>query len=149
MASIERNNLDIYDAVAAKWWSNDIRWVRDVEQPRAGDAWGGLSDISTGPTSMFLTLAVPAGSWQRPWLTRGACVTGIDPAVQAIDAARTHADASGKAIKYDVGVGEDLPYKDDCFDAVVCVDVLEHVARFDQSAGRSCPRPETGWHVPV
>ena len=35
--------------------------------------------------------------------------------------------AEGRHITYDVGVGENLPYADDAFDVVVCVDVLEHV----------------------
>jgi len=59
---------------------------------------------------------------------KGARVTGIDPAAQAIDAAQAHAEASNLTIRYDVGVGEILPYERDAFDAVVCVDVLEHVA---------------------
>ena len=59
---------------------------------------------------------------------RGAQVTGIDPAEVAIDAARAHARKGGLRIGYDVGVGESLPYNTASFDAVVCVDVLEHVA---------------------
>jgi 2-polyprenyl-6-hydroxyphenyl methylase/3-demethylubiquinone-9 3-methyltransferase len=59
---------------------------------------------------------------------RGAQVTGIDPAADAIAAARAHARAQDLRIGYDVGVGEALPYDTASFDAVVCVDVLEHVA---------------------
>ena len=58
---------------------------------------------------------------------RGALVTGIDPSAEAITAARIHAEAGGREIAYDVGAGETLPYADASFDAVVCVDVLEHV----------------------
>lgn len=60
--------------------------------------------------------------------TRGAAVTGIDPAAAAIEAASCHARIGGLQIAYDIGAGEALPYKDAAFDAVVCVDVLEHVA---------------------
>jgi 2-polyprenyl-6-hydroxyphenyl methylase/3-demethylubiquinone-9 3-methyltransferase len=31
MANAQRNNLDIYDEVAAQWWSDDIRWVRTLK----------------------------------------------------------------------------------------------------------------------
>lgn len=62
----------------------------------------------------------------------GASVTGIDPAHEAIRAAERHALQSGKLIRYDVGVGENLPYENESYDAVVCVDVLEHVASLSQ-----------------
>ena len=42
-------------------------------------------------------------------------------------AARQHAQQTNREIRYDVGVGEDLPYPDLSFDIVVSVDVLEHV----------------------
>ncbi|MEM9880798.1 MAG: bifunctional 2-polyprenyl-6-hydroxyphenol methylase/3-demethylubiquinol 3-O-methyltransferase UbiG, partial [Pseudomonadota bacterium] len=65
----------------------------------------------------------------------GAHVTGIDPAEKAIDAARARATNMGHDIRYDVGVGEHLPYADAAFDAVVCVDVLEHVSDLTQVIG--------------
>ena len=39
MAIIQRNNLDIYNDVAADWWSDDIRWVRTTARPfvKTGD----------------------------------------------------------------------------------------------------------------
>ena len=58
---------------------------------------------------------------------RGAKVTGIDPSEAAIAAARRHADANDLKIDYHVASGESLPFANDVFDVVVCVDVFEHV----------------------
>ncbi len=126
MAQTKRNNLEVYDEVASQWWSDDIRWVRTLKNLVPGRLkwfdchihWQGLTVLDLGCAGGFMAEALS---------DRGAQVTGIDPAAKAIDAARAHAAASGKSIQYDVGVGEDLPYKNGHFDAVVCVDVLEHV----------------------
>ena len=122
-----RNDLTIYDSVADRWWSNDIRWVRTLKNLVPGRLkwfdhqidWQGKAVLDLGCAGGFMAEALAA---------RGAQVTGIDPAAEAIDAARAHARATGLRIGYDVGVGEALPYDDASFDAVVCVDVLEHVA---------------------
>ena len=122
-----RNDLTIYDRVANHWWSDDIRWVRTLKNLVPGRLkwfdrqidWQGKAVLDLGCAGGFMAEALAA---------RGAHVTGIDPAADAIDAARAHARTTGLRIGYDVGVGEALPYDDSSFDAVVCVDVLEHVA---------------------
>jgi 2-polyprenyl-6-hydroxyphenyl methylase / 3-demethylubiquinone-9 3-methyltransferase len=122
-----RNDLTIYDKVADHWWSDDIRWVRTLKNLVPGRLkwfdrhidWRDKSVLDLGCAGGFMAEAMAA---------RGAVVTGIDPAVDAVAAARRHAEGAGLRIRYDVGVGEALPYADASFDAVVCVDVLEHVA---------------------
>ncbi len=131
MAQSAKNNLAIYDDVAHQWWSDDIRWVRTLKNMVPGRLawfdqmidWDGKSILDLGCAGGFMAEALD---------DRGAKVTGIDPASDAIAAARAHADANGRHIIYDVGVGEALPYKDASFDAVVCVDVLEHVSDLAQ-----------------
>ena len=122
-----RNDLTIYDKVAESWWSDDIRWVRTLKNLVPGRLtwfdrqidWQGRDVLDLGCAGGFMAEALAA---------RGARVTGIDPAEGAINAARAHARTQGLRIGYNEGVGEALPYDAACFDAVVCVDVLEHVA---------------------
>lgn len=126
MNEMSRNNLAIYDDVAAEWWSDEIRWVRTLKNlVPARLSWFDRYIDWTG--KRVLDLGCAGGFMAEALYDRGAEVTGIDPAAEAIAAARVHAESTGRAISYDVGVGEDLPYDGADFDAVVCVDVLEHV----------------------
>ena len=121
------NDLTIYDAVADRWWSDEVRWVRTLANlvparlvifDRA-IRWPGVRVLDLGCAGGFMSEALAR---------RGAQVTGMDPAAGAIAAARRHAAAVALDIRYDIGTGEALPYGDAAFDAVVCVDVLEHVS---------------------
>ena len=122
-----RNDLTIYDRVADQWWSDEVRWVRTLKNLVPGRLrwfdrqvdWRGKAVLDLGCAGGFMAEAMAA---------RGATVTGIDPAADAVEAARRHAAEGGLPIVYDVGVGEALPYADAAFDVVVCVDVLEHVS---------------------
>ncbi|MBY5932528.1 bifunctional 2-polyprenyl-6-hydroxyphenol methylase/3-demethylubiquinol 3-O-methyltransferase UbiG [Tateyamaria omphalii] len=126
MAQPDRNNLQIYDNVAADWWTGNVKWVRTLRNMVPGRLrwfdthidWAGKDVLDLGCAGGFMAEALAE---------RGGRITGIDPAAQAIEAARIHAKAMARDIRYDVGVGEKLPYPDYSFDAVVCVDVLEHV----------------------
>jgi 2-polyprenyl-6-hydroxyphenyl methylase / 3-demethylubiquinone-9 3-methyltransferase len=122
-----RNDLTIYDAAADRWWSDDIRWVRTLRNMVPGRLRWFDRQIDWADKDV-LDLGCAGGFMAEAMARRGARVTGIDPATEAIAAARAHARAGGLRISYDVGMGEALPYDGDAFDAVVCVDVLEHVA---------------------
>jgi len=121
-----RNDLTIYDKVADEWWSDEVRWIRTLKNLVPGRLswmdrqidWRGKRVLDLGCAGGFMAEALAE---------RGADVTGIDPAEDAIAAARAHAAQAGHDIAYDIGVGEELPYADAAFDALVCVDVLEHV----------------------
>jgi 2-polyprenyl-6-hydroxyphenyl methylase/3-demethylubiquinone-9 3-methyltransferase len=56
-----------------------------------------------------------------------ALVTGLDPAQENIEAARQHASAQGLAIDYRAGRVEDLAEQGLSYDAVICLEVVEHV----------------------
>jgi len=121
-----RNDLTIYDKVANRWWSDEIRWVRTLKNLVPGRlAWFDRQIDWQG--KVVLDLGCAGGFMAEAIAQRGAIVTGIDPATEAIEAARAHACAMGLSISYDVGIGEALPYDAASFDAVICVDVLEHV----------------------
>ena len=125
--SRQRNDLSIYDHVAERWWSDDVRWVRTLKNMvPARLAWFEQSIDWRGKN--VLDLGCAGGFMAEAIARKGADVSGIDPAAVAIAAAQSHAEGEGLSIRYSVGVGEALPYSDGAFDAIVCVDVLEHVS---------------------
>ncbi len=120
-------DVAIYDAVAAQWWDDSVRWVRTLRAmvparmaafDRVVGDWTGLDALDLGCAGGFMTEAIAA---------RGARAVGIDPSQGAVAAARAHAAGEGLQIRYLNGVGEALPFDEDSFDVVACVDVLEHV----------------------
>jgi 2-polyprenyl-6-hydroxyphenyl methylase/3-demethylubiquinone-9 3-methyltransferase len=121
-----RNNLKFYDQQAPHWWSeaatifplSKLNPLRFQYFDRHVSNWGGLRVLDVGC----------GGGYTCEFLAkRGAIVSGIDPSAACIEAAQAHAAASALTISYHIGVGEKLPFAAEQFDAVVCVDVLEHV----------------------
>jgi ubiquinone biosynthesis O-methyltransferase len=123
---IARNDLSIYDQYAEQWWTGGVRWLRTLQNLVPARLshfdtqidWRGKKVLDLGCGGGFLAEALAR---------RGAEVTGVDPAAGAIAIAMHHAKGEGLTIDYRVGVGENLLLADASLDAVVCVDVLEHV----------------------
>jgi 2-polyprenyl-6-hydroxyphenyl methylase/3-demethylubiquinone-9 3-methyltransferase len=65
----------------------------------------------------------------EPLARLGAQVTGIDPAAENIEAAKAHATAQGLGIAYETATAEEIVARGQNFDAVLLLEVVEHVPR--------------------
>jgi len=127
----KRNDLEFYDRSADEWWDEaaTIYALARLNPPRFAffdrhlTDWQGISVLDVGC----------GGGYTCEFMAhRGAIVSGIDQSAKCIDAAQRHAAVSQLSIDYQQGVAEALPHRDNTFDAVICVDVLEHVADVTQ-----------------
>ncbi|HEY9737829.1 MAG TPA: bifunctional 2-polyprenyl-6-hydroxyphenol methylase/3-demethylubiquinol 3-O-methyltransferase UbiG [Trichocoleus sp.] len=128
----QRNDLEFYNRVADEWWSESakIYALHHLNQPRFAyfdrhlPEWTGLRILDVGCGGGFTAECLAR---------RGAVVSGIDQSAACIAAAQDHAAACQLTIDYRYGYAESLPYTDAEFDAVICVDVLEHVDDVQQT----------------
>lgn len=137
-STLDEGEIAAFSALAGQWWDPDgplkplhrlnpvrLAWLRerlvehfdrdrDARRPLAGLA---IADIGCG-----------GGLAAEPLARLGAAVTGIDGSPEAIAAARAHAAAAGLAIDYRVAAAEELAAAGERFDAVIALEVVEHVA---------------------
>ncbi|MBV8131401.1 MAG: bifunctional 2-polyprenyl-6-hydroxyphenol methylase/3-demethylubiquinol 3-O-methyltransferase UbiG [Alphaproteobacteria bacterium] len=76
----------------------------------------------------LLDIGCGGGLVAEPMARLGFAVTGIDASTEAVDAARTHAEAMGLAIDYRVTAAESFAAAGRSFDTVLALEVIEHVA---------------------
>jgi 2-polyprenyl-6-hydroxyphenyl methylase/3-demethylubiquinone-9 3-methyltransferase len=80
----------------------------------------------------IVDLGCGGGLLAEPLAQLGAQVTAVDPAEENILAARRHAEAGGLAIDYRAVTVEALAETGETFDAVLAMEVLEHVSDVDR-----------------
>ena len=122
-----KNDLTIYDTYAEAWWDGSQKFLRllhNIVPPRMKHFSG---VVGSWEGKKVLDIGCGGGFMSEAMAKLGARVTGIDPAADAIAAAKAHSADTGLSIEYYVARGEDLPFSNDTFDYVVCVDVIEHV----------------------
>ena len=127
-----------FSALAGQWWDpggdfaplhrfNPVRleYIRDRlceafgRNRRSFDALAGLRILDVG---------CGGGLVSEPLARMGASVTGIDVSEANVGAARTHAREEGLDIDYRCVTIEEMRDAGELFDAVLCLEVVEHVA---------------------
>jgi 2-polyprenyl-6-hydroxyphenyl methylase/3-demethylubiquinone-9 3-methyltransferase len=137
-ATLDAAEIDRFARCAAEWWdaNGKFRTLHQIGPARLTflrDALvrhvGGPQQRRPKPLEGLTVLDIGCGGGLvcEPLARLGASVTGIDPAPDNVEAARRHAEDQRLAISYRAARVEDLASESRTFDAVVCLEVVEHV----------------------
>lgn len=136
-ATLDFNEVARFERIAGEWWDADgkfrplhqqgparLSFIRAALVRHFGLTSGDLKPLK-GLT--VLDIGCGGGLISEPLCRLGAQVTGLDPTEETIAVARAHAAAQGLAIDYRADRAETLKEAGERFDAVVCLEVVEHV----------------------
>ena len=127
-----RINNNIYNVEGERWWSPEfsLNLLRTLYNPFRVSYAKKIIDrvikLEPGKISV-LEVGCGGGILSEEIARMGFLTTGIDPSAASLNTAIQHSKQSNLEIKYVVASGENLPFKSDSFDVVLCCDVLEHV----------------------
>jgi 2-polyprenyl-6-hydroxyphenyl methylase/3-demethylubiquinone-9 3-methyltransferase len=135
--TLDQEEVDRFARLASEWWdpagkfrtlhrigSARLGYIRDELVQHFKRPAGGLKPF-TGLS--LLDIGCGGGLICEPLARLGGQVTGLDPAIENIEAARRHAAGQGLATEYVNATVEDLERAGRTFDAVLCLEVVEHV----------------------
>lgn len=130
-SSADAREVAKFDALAGQWWNprGPMAPLHAMNPARMGWIAGLLGDVSG---QRVLDVGCGAGLASEWLARRGARVVGLDAAGAALDAARAHAAAEGVAVDYRTGTPETL--EETGFDAVLALEVIEHVPPEERAA---------------
>ncbi len=136
--TVDQGDVARFAALAESWWDPDgpFRPLHALNPVRLGyirrmfDDRFGLDPKSLKPFKglRLLDLGCGGGLLTEPLARLGADMVGADAAAEGIEVARAHAAQAGLDIDYRVALAEDLAAAGERFDAVVAMEVVEHVA---------------------
>ena len=140
-ASIDEAEITRFESVAAEWWDSDgqFRPLHRMNPTRVGyirDALCRHFGRTAGDASPLEGLSIAdvgcgGGLLCEPMARLGARVTGVDAGEEAVSVARLHAEQMGLDIAYRQATAEALAAEGATFDAVLALEIVEHVADVD------------------
>ena len=147
--SVDPTEIERFAALAERWWDrhgafralhalNPVRiaYVRDAlvaEAPRDAPP-AGAAALKPLTGLRLLDVGCGGGLMAEPLCRLGADVVAVDAAEANVRAARHHAEEQGLAIEYRHATAEALAAAGERFDAVLALEIVEHVADLDAFA---------------
>lgn len=135
--TVDHEDVARFERIAAEWWNptGKFRPLHQIGPPRLAFVRDCLtahfkrdkSAIKPLKGLTILDIGCGGGLISEPVTRMGAAVTGLDPGERNIAIAKAHAEAQGLAIDYRAGTAEALAAEGRTFDAVLCLEVVEHV----------------------
>jgi len=139
--TIDEGEVAKFDRMAAQWWDprGDAAPLHRLNPCRLDYIAAQIAaphgrDLSAPAPLAGLRVAdvgCGGGLIAEPMARLGAAVTGLDAAQTAIAVARAHAQAAGLTIDYRCATAEALADEGARFDAVLALEIVEHVADVD------------------
>lgn len=136
MSNVDQQELDKFSQLAHKWWDKDSEFKPLHEiNPLRLDFIDGHAAIAG---KKVLDVGCGGGILAESMAVRGAGVTGIDLAKKSLKVAQLHSLETGVSVDYRCVPVEDLAAElPAAFDAVSCMEMLEHVPD-PESVVRAC-----------
>ncbi|HET8727805.1 MAG TPA: bifunctional 2-polyprenyl-6-hydroxyphenol methylase/3-demethylubiquinol 3-O-methyltransferase UbiG [Alphaproteobacteria bacterium] len=136
--TVDRADIDRFERVAAEWWdpSGPFKPLHRMNPLRVGfirdrvAAHFGRDPLGRKPLDGLRLVDVGCGGGllTEPMARLGADASGIDAGAEAVEVARSHAEAAGLAIDYRRLTVEELAASGARFDVVLALEIVEHVA---------------------
>ncbi len=137
-ASIDPVEIDRFARMAAQWWDDEgpmapLHRLNPTRLQYSRARLCGHFNLDAGGLRplvglRLLDVGCGGGLLSEPFARMGASVVGIDAGAENIAAADAHAQAMGLTVDYRAMAAEDLAASGVQFDAVVSMEVIEHVA---------------------
>lgn len=136
-ANVDAAEVHQFAQQAGDWWDPNgpfrplhqigptrLEFIRDTARHHFEIGLRGLKALR-GLT--VLDIGCGGGLISEPMARMGAEVTGIDPAPENIETAKTHAASQGLQVSYEAVTAEQVVEAGRTFDMVTCLEVVEHV----------------------
>lgn len=138
VSTVDDGEIAKFQAMAAEWWDPNGKFkplhmlnpcrLDYITQQIAAEFDRDLSGPSPFEGLRILDIGCGGGLLSEPMARLGADVVGADAAARNIPVAQVHADEQGLNIDYRHTTAEELAAAGEQFDAVLNMEVVEHVA---------------------
>jgi 2-polyprenyl-6-hydroxyphenyl methylase / 3-demethylubiquinone-9 3-methyltransferase len=137
-ATVDPQEVERFAAHAAAWWDpegsfrplhrlNPVR-LDYIRQHLTAHFGRSISSLRPFEGLTLLDIGCGGGLVAEPMARLGFAVTAVDADDHAIAIARAHAEATGLSIDYRIATAESMSGAGQRFDAVLALEIIEHVA---------------------